>query len=213
MKLKNGIMLLLAAFIWGTAFVAQTVGMDYVGPFTFNGVRCFIGAFTLAIVCLIMELIKKNKGGALAEEKSEAEKKLQRKHLIQGGICCGLILFIASSLQQVGLVYTAPGKAGFITACYIVLVPIIGLFLKRKTGWLIWVAVVLAVAGLYFLCITEALTINRGDIYVLLCALMFSFHIIAVDHFSPLVDGVKLSCSQFLVTGILSLPFIFGMET
>ncbi len=202
MKTKNGLILFLTAFIWGTAFVAQSVGMDYLGPFSFNGIRSLVGG--LALIPCIAVLDR-------ADRKSEEEK--DRKTLIIGGICCGLCLFAASSLQQIGIQYTTVGKAGFITAFYIVLVPVLGIFLKKRIGWKVWVAVALSLAGLYFLCITEAFTIGKGDVYVFLCALIFSIHILVIDYFAPKTDGVKMSCIQFFVVGILSLPFIAAYES
>lgn len=202
MKAKNALMLILTAFIWGTAFVAQSVGMDYLGPITFNGVRSIIGGIALLPCILLLQRMngKGDTGGS-------------RKELITGGIACGLLLFIASSLQQMGIQYTSAGKAGFITAFYIVIVPVLGLFLKKRIGWKVWSAVVLALAGLYFLCITEKFTIGKGDILIFLCALVFSLHILVIDYFSPKVDGVKMSCIQFFVCGFVSLPFMFALET
>jgi len=203
MKLKNAFMLILTAFIWGTAFVAQSVGMDYLGPFTFNGVRNFIGAMAL-LPCIA--LLNKLEGTKKTESGGT------KKDLLTGGILCGLFLFVASSLQQIGLQYTTTGKAGFITAFYIVLVPVLGIFLGKKTGWKVWIAVLLSVLGLYFLCITEKFCIGRGDILIFLCALIFAGHILVIDYFSPKVDGVKMSCIQFLVCGIASLIPMFILE-
>ena len=205
MRPKNACMLLLTAFIWGTAFVAQSVGMDYLEPFTFNGVRCLIGAIAL-LPCIWFFNRGKEKENKVNDENA-------KRDLIKGGIACGILLFAASSLQQIGLVYTAAGKAGFITAFYIVLVPVFGIFLHKKIGWKVWTAVAIALAGLYFLCITEAFTIGVGDIYVFLCALIFSVHILVVDYYAPKVDGVKLSCIQFLVAGIVSIPFMLILES
>ncbi len=207
MKAKNAGMLMLTAFIWGTAFVAQSVGMDYLGPFTFNGIRSIIGGIALLPCILLLQKIN-GKQGSISGDKS-----VDRKNLIAGGVACGLLLFAASSLQQIGIQYTTAGKAGFVTAFYIVIVPVLGIFLKKKIGWKVWVAVVLALAGLYFLCITDGFTIGKGDIYVFLCALIFSAHILVIDHFSPKADGVKMSCIQFFVCGIVSLPFMFALET
>ena len=205
MRPKNAAILMLTAFIWGTAFVAQSVGMDYLGPFTFNGVRSLIGAAALLPCIWLLQILNK-KEGTVKEEGS-------RKDLIIGGIACGLLLFAASSLQQIGIQYTSAGKAGFITAFYIVIVPVLGIFLHKKIGWKVWIAVLLALAGLYFLCITEKFTIGKGDIFIFLCALVFSLHIMVIDHFSPMVDGVKMSCIQFLVCGIVSIPFMVLTET
>lgn len=197
MKLKNSLLLLLTATIWGVAFVAQSAGMDYVGPFTFNCARCLIGALVLIPLILITDRGKK--------EGREAAPAGHKKILILGGICCGLALFLASNFQQFGIQYTTVGKAGFITACYIVIVPIMGLFLGKKCSPLIWGAVVMAVVGLYMLCMTGGSGgLNRGDVLMLVCAVLFSVHILVIDYFSPMTDGVKLSCIQFLVAGLLS---------
>lgn len=205
MRPKNAFMLILTAFIWGTAFVAQSVGMDYLGPFTFNGVRSLIGGVALIPCIWILQKLN-DKSDPVTEERN-------RKDLLIGGISCGVLLFAASSLQQVGIQYTTAGKAGFITAFYIVFVPVLGIFLGKKTGWKVWTAVILALAGLYFLCITEKFTIGKGDIFLFACALVFSLHILVIDYFSPKVEGVKMSCIQFLVCGIISLPFMFLLET
>ncbi len=215
MRLKNAMMLMLAAFIWGTAFVAQSVGMDYLGPFTFNGVRNFVGAFAL-LPCIWL-LDRLNGKGAKKEspEGKDAQGSApgEKRDLLLGGICCGTVLFVAGSLQQVGLQYTTVGKAGFITACYIVIVPVCGIFLHKKIGGKVWVAVALSLIGLYLLCITEKLTIGKGDILVFLCALVFTMHILVIDYFSPKADGVKMSCIQFFVCGVLSLVPMFVLET
>ena len=203
MKLKNAILLFITAAIWGVAFVAQSVGMDYVGPLTFNCVRSLMGGVVLIPLCLFMDRRKHAAENGSAE--SQAAWAAERKTLITGGICCGLALCLASNFQQFGIQYTTVGKAGFITACYIVIVPVIGLFFGKKCSPLMALAVVLSLAGLYLLCMTGGNGgINRGDILVLICAFLFSVHIMVIDHFSPMVDGVKMSCIQFFVSGILS---------
>lgn len=203
MKLKNAILLFITAAIWGVAFVAQSVGMDYVGPLTFNCVRSLMGGVVLIPLCLFMDRRKHAAENGSAE--SQAARAAERKTLITGGICCGLALCLASNFQQFGIQYTTVGKAGFITACYIVIVPVIGLFFGKKCSPFMALAVVLSLAGLYLLCMTGGNGgINRGDILVLICAFLFSIHIMVIDHFSPMVDGVKMSCIQFFVSGILS---------
>lgn len=194
-------MLLLTATIWGTAFVAQSVGMDYVGPFTFNMLRCLIGG-----IVLIPYIFLSNKvSGSEKKRIEERETKSEKKTLITGGICCGILLALAMNFQQVGIQYTTVGRAGFITACYIIIVPLIGMtFFGKKCRSTIWAAVVLALIGLYLLCITEEFDIGQGDFLVLVCSFLFSLHILVIDHFSPLVDGVKMSCVQFFVAGIVS---------
>ena len=202
MKPKNAIMLLLTSLIWGTAFVAQSMGMDYLEPFTFNGVRSLIGGIALLPCIWLLERIN-----------GKTQVSGSRKDLICGGIACGLLLFAASSLQQMGIQYTTAGKAGFITAFYIVFVPVLGIFLKKTAGWKVWISVLMALVGLYFLCIKEGFSIGKGDMFIFLCALVFSVHILVIDHYSPKVDGVKMSCIQFFVCGIASIPFMFLTET
>ncbi|EOS75269.1 hypothetical protein C817_04404 [Dorea sp. 5-2] len=216
MKTKNAILLILTAFIWGTAFVAQSVGMDYLGPFTFNGVRSLIGgAALLPCIWFLGVLNGKDTAGKDADGKPDEKASVPsgRKELVLGGIACGVLLFGASSLQQLGIQYTTAGKAGFITACYIVIVPVLGVFLGKRIGWKVWLAVATALVGLYFLCITEKFTIGKGDVLIFVCAIVFSLHILVIDYFSPKVDGVKMSCIQFFVCGIVSLPFMFVLET
>lgn len=205
MKTKNAFMLVLTAFIWGTAFVAQSMGMDYLGPFTFNGVRSLIGGAALLPCIAFLKLLNGKNAAASING--------NRKDLLIGGIACGLLLFAATSLQQIGIQYTTAGKAGFITAFYIVIVPVLGIFLRKRIGWKVWIAVVIALFGLYFLCITEHFTVGKGDILIFVCALIFSLHILVIDRFSPKVDGVKMSCIQFFVCGIASMPFMFVLET
>lgn len=197
---RNSLLLLLTATIWGIAFVAQSVSMDYIGGFTFNSIRSLIGSLTLLPVIL---LLNKQKS---AEEKNRPQTSSSQKLLITGGIYCGIILCLASNFQQFGIKYTTVGKAGFITACYIIIVPVIGIFLRKKCSPFIWIAVILSLCGLYLLCLTpgEGFAIGKGELLVLICAFLFSIHILVIDHFSPLVDGVKMSCIQFFVCGILS---------
>lgn len=205
MKTKNAFMLLLTAFIWGTAFVAQSMGMDYLGPFTFNGVRSLIGGAAL-LPCIVLLDRMNGKGGKKKHAGS-------RRDLVFGGVLCGILLCAASSLQQIGIQYTTAGKAGFITAFYIVIVPVLGIFLKKKTGWKVWTAVIIALIGLYFLCIKEGFSIGKGDMLIFACAMVFSIHILVIDYFSPKADGIKMSCIQFFVCGLISLPFMFLLET
>ncbi|MGN0466505.1 MAG: DMT family transporter [Lachnospiraceae bacterium] len=203
-KIQSSLILLLTASIWGIAFVAQSVGMDYVGPFTFNAVRSIIGGIVL-IPCIFFL----NK---LSEKEKKYDSSKEKNLLLTGGICCGIFLCAASNFQQIGIKYTTVGKAGFITACYIILVPILGIFLGKKTGKMIWLSVVLAVIGLYLLCISGSFSIGKGDFFVLCCAFLFAVHILIIDYFAPKTDGVKLSCIQFLVSGILSSIFMFLFE-
>lgn len=212
--LRQSMLLLLTAAIWGVAFVAQSVGMDYVGPFTFNTVRSLLGGIVL-IPCIV--LLKRinvgSKDTAGAAEHASGDPAGQRKVLLTGGVACGVLLCIASNLQQFGIMYTSVGKSGFITAMYIVLVPVLGIFLKKKAGIKIWCSVAIAVGGLYLLCMTDSgFSIQKGDLLLLLGAVIFSFHILTIDYFSPKVDGVKMSCIQFFTCGILSMVCMFLFE-
>ena len=195
-RIRQNVFPILAALIWGTAFVAQSVGADYVEPFTFNAARAAIASVFLLVLCLVMRGRKKEAGAPVNTG--------SRRDLLVGGVCCGTALAAATALQQKGLETTTSGKAGFITALYIVLVPIVGIFLKKMPPKTIWVSVALAVVGLYCLCINEGFTIATGDLYVLMCAFCFTAHILIIDHFTQKVDGIELSCAQFFVMTILS---------
>lgn len=197
-KVRNSCLLVLTAMIWGAAFVAQSTGGDAIGPYMFNGIRSLIGGAVLLPVIMLLDRLH------LTSRRPETKE--QKKVLLMGGIACGIMLCLASNLQQVGMYLgVSAGKAGFLTACYILLVPILGLFLKKKCGWNIWIGVLLAIAGLYLLCMKGSLTLQLRDSLVLICALCFAVHILVVDHFSPLVDGVRMSCIQFFVCGALSM--------
>lgn len=197
-KLRNSLLLVLTAMIWGAAFVAQSTGGDAIGPYMFNGIRSLVGGIVLLPVIALLDKLQ------LTSRRPQTTE--QKKNLLMGGIACGIMLCIASNLQQVGIYLgVSAGKAGFLTACYILLVPILGIFLKKKCGWNIWVGVLLALIGLYLLCMKGSFSLQLRDGLVLFCALSFSVHILVVDHFSPLVDGVRMSCIQFFVCGILSL--------
>lgn len=208
-KVKSSLLLLLTALIWGSSFVAQRTGIEYIGPFTMNSIRSFLGALVLLPVIKVMDIQKRSKSTETVSQTQE-EKNKSRKDLILGGICCGIALTIASSLQQIGMLYTTAGKSGFITALYILIVPIIGLFMKKHVGIKTWIGVALAVLGMYFISVQEGFSISRGDFLTFLCAIVFAIHILIIDHFSPKVDGVKLSCIQFAVCGILcACPMVF----
>lgn len=204
-RIRQNVLPVLAALIWGTAFVAQSVGAGYVGPFTFNAARSGVAFLFLLVMCAVLRAVRKGRAAA-AQSTSW-------KDLAVGGLCCGAALTMATNLQQKGLETTTSGKAGFITALYIVIVPVMGIFLKKKAPKTIWISVVLAVAGLYCLCMTEDLTITGGDFYILLCALCFSVHILVIDYFTQKVDGVELSCAQFLVVTVLSSIGMAATET
>lgn len=196
--MQSNLMLLLTAMIWGFAFVAQQKGMDYVGPYTFNAVRNAIGAGMLFLLLPILDRIR-------YRDYEDRGRKMDYggKALLAGGVICGVLLAVATSFQQIGLMYTTVGKSGFITAMYIIIVPILGFFIGRRISPLLILSVVIAVVGIYMLCMTgDSLTLGKGDFLTLLCAVCFSFQIMAVDHFSPKVDGVRLSLMQFMVCSI-----------
>ncbi len=212
---KGNILLFTTAFIWGCAFVAQVSAMDTIGPFTFGFTRNLIGAFFLIPIIYFFSR-SKNKSNESFNTKpsiSIKEKFSNNRNLIIGGLSCGVALFIAGSIQQIGLQHTTAGKGGFITALYIVFVPICGMFLKKKVSPIIWGCVAMAGLGLYLLTIKNTLTIEFSDLLVLLSAIGFAIHILIIDHFSPLADGIKLSCIQFFVVSILSFIFMLFTES
>lgn len=222
-KLRNTFFLFLTAMIWGAAFVAQSVSMDYIGPFTFICLRSVIGGLFLIPVIIVLDGIRKKSQNESADVvnsenilhiETEEKQRLswKNKQLIEGGIVCGIFLFFANCFQQTGIQYMTVGKAGFITTFYIIIVPLIGLFFKKYCGILTWIGVVVALAGLYFLCITQKLTIQRGDALILCCSVLYAGQILAIDHYNPFVDGVKMSCIQFLTGGILGAVFMLLFE-
>lgn len=194
--LKSNLSLLLTAFIWGVSFVAQRAGMDYVGPFTFNAVRFALGAFS--IVPLII-LLNRNKSQNNKNSGSNP------KNTIKAGLIAGLFLFFGSSLQQVGIVYTTASKAAFITGLYIVIVPILGIFLKQRISVGSWLGAIMAVIGLFLLSVSEKFTISSGDLLVLIGAFFWAVHILLIDRFSIKVDALKLAFLQFITCSVLSL--------
>lgn len=200
--LRANLLLLLTATIWGTTFVAQGVAMDSMGPFTFNAVRLVLAVIVLLpAIRLLDRLFEKRNGHKPPTMKTMT--KDQKRSLILGGVVCGVVLSGGMAFQQYGMVYSSPGKAGFITALYIVLVPVAGIFFRHRARTIVWIAVGLCLAGLYFLTVTEALTIGFGDVLLLICALFFTAHILVIAHFSPQVDGVRLSCLQFIVAAVI----------
>ncbi|MGN0159439.1 MAG: DMT family transporter [Brotaphodocola sp.] len=207
-SLRSSLLLTLTALIWGVAFVAQSEGMNYVGGFTFIAARYLIGGAVLIPCIFLLRKLNADQWQCLNTE----ERKKKNHTGIIGGICCGAALLVASSLQQFGIYYTTVGKAGFITALYIVIVPLFGLFLKKKVGLNIWVSVGVAAIGMYLLCITEGFSIGKGDFLVLLCAVAFSFHILIIDYFSPKADGVLISCVQFFTAGVIGTVLMFLYE-
>lgn len=199
--LKSNMLLLLAAAIWGVAFVAQRVGMEHVGPFTFNGVRFALGSLSL----LPLIFYYRNKPRQVTSNPPRG--------VIWAGFLAGLILFTAASLQQIGLIYTTAGKAAFITCLYIVLVPILGIFLKQYVSMITWLSSVLAVIGLYLLCVKESFSISYGDLLQLVGAFFWAVHILLIDYFASRVDVLKLSFFQFVTCAILSITTAFLFET
>ncbi|MBE6767091.1 MAG: DMT family transporter [Ruminococcaceae bacterium] len=192
---KQNIFAILAAVIWGTAFVAQKVGAESVPPLTFNAIRSLMAVVVLAIISFIMLKMERKKG---------TYEPVNHKKLILGGFLCGLFLTLATAFQQASLSEESAGKAGFVTALYIVIVPILGLFLKKKVPIVVWLGVLLAVCGLYFLCVTDGFVFAKSDIYLIMCALMFAIQIMFVDYFVSFVNGVLLSLVQFITMTILS---------
>ncbi len=205
------LLLLLAALIWGVAFVAQSVGMDYMGPFTFNGARFLMGSAVLVPVILFRRKKADPAGGGQARTDRSGAKENAGKAALMGGVCCGLALCPAALFQQFGILYTTVGKAGFITTLYIILVPLAGIFMKKTPSSRIWTGAALAAFGFYLLCIKEGFSLSRGDALVFIGSVLFTVHILVIDHFSPKADGVELSCIQFLTAGVISsvLAFVF----
>ncbi len=192
-QIKGSAQLLFATLIWGGAFVAQSVGMDHLGPMSFQAVRSILAVAALLPMIALMD---RSPGTYIPRWKA--------KDLWKTGLLCGLALFVAQSLQQVGLLYTEPGKAGFITAMYIVLVPVFGLFLGRKCGLRIWISVALAVVGLYLLSCVGVTKINIGDLLILVSAAAFAVQILLIDILAQSIDGLRLNCIQFMVVTVLS---------
>ncbi len=220
------ILFLITALIWGCAFVAQSVAAGLVGPFTFQSIRSLLGFLVLLPVIAIMDAARKRRGegnigveanvGAERTASAEGDARSSRRELIKAGVLCGIFLTIASILQQYALTIGAPaGKAGFITAFYLLLVPVFGLiFLHKKTRPAIWLCVAIALAGLYFLCAAGLGSggIARSDIFLILCAVCFAVQILTIDHYVQRVDGVKMACIEFLTSAILSGIFMLIVE-
>lgn len=202
-KWKGNSLLLLTALVWGVSFISQSKGVETISPLAFNGIRSMLGGLVLLPVIALLDFNKKRKGQPIYKI---------NKELLAGGIVCGVLLCLASTLQTAGMVYTSPGKAGFITALYMVIIPIIGLLTGKKPRPVILLSVMIAIVGLYLMCIDSKFTINKGDIMIFICAFLFAGHILAVDYFSPRVDGVKLACLQFFVCGMINLICMFFLE-
>ena len=204
-RLRANILLFIAAFIWGTAFVGQRLGVNVLHGCTFNGIRSAIGCIALLPVIFFMDGKAKKEG---------TYKKDNPATLILGGIVCGIFLFAASTAQTVAMVDADEGKAGFMTTMYLIIVPLLGIFTGKRIRPIVWISVVFAVIGLYFLCMEKGakFTFDKSEILLIFCAFIFSLHILAVDYFSPKVNGVKLSCLQFLVVFVISLVYIVFVD-
>ena len=204
-QLRGTIYILMATIIWGSTFVAQSSVSEKIPTFTFQGIRSLVGVIFLAVLSLILDMISKKRG--TYQEPSRQETKL----LLGGGLVCGIVLFGAMNLQQFGMHYgTEAGKAGFITAMYMLIVQVLGLFLKKKVPVNVLAGICMAVVGLFLLCMSDGMQgFVKGDIYVMLCAVVFAVHIMFVDYFAPKVDGVKLSLIQFIVAGVISCICMF----
>jgi drug/metabolite transporter (DMT)-like permease len=202
--MKSNLLLLLTAVIWGFAFVAQRAGMEFIGPFTFNSARFTLGSLSLIPLLLINQRRKFEKERFLP---------LNDKKLLYGGLSAGTVLFLGATFQQSGLVYTDAGKAGFITGFYVILVPILGLFINQKTSLLTWLGAIVAIVGLYFLSVNETFDINIGDILVLIGAFFWAIQILVIGHYSTRVDPFQLAFSQFVVCAVFSFIVALISET
>lgn len=210
-RLKGALMLLLTALIWGAAFTAQSKGMESVEAFTFNGIRMTLGAAVLFPCIIINDRLRVRK----MTDRQREEKRLRDKNAVKYGCLLGIVFFAASNIQQHAFIYTSSGKIAFITALYIFFVPMLGLFIRKRTPLLTWLCVLLGFAGLYFLCVKpgEIGEINKGDLLALGCAAVFAVHILMIERFTAKADGLKLSAMQFLVGGTLSGIAMFIFET
>ncbi|MBQ4037561.1 MAG: DMT family transporter [Clostridia bacterium] len=202
-KLKGNLLLLFTAVVWGASFIAQSKGVEQVSPVAFIGIRSLLGSAVLLPVILFLDRRRKKKGREVMG---------WNKPLWLGGILCGLFLCAATTLQTMGMVETSPGKAGFITALYMVIIPLCQIFRGRKPSSAVLVSVLLAVGGMYLMCIGGSFTLNRGDLLIFACAFFFAGHILVIDHFSPMVDGIKLSCVQFFVCGLINTCWMLLFE-
>lgn len=210
--LKGSLILVLTAVIWGSAFVAQSVSTGFIGTFTFNFLRSVLAMIVLLPVIFISDKIKARENKINGIVPASADRKKSGRTLLTAGVICGVILFLAMALQQEGLKYTTAGKAAFITTLYIVFVPIVGMFIGKKPGMSVWIAVTIAALGAYLLCISESFSIGFGDFLVFLCAVCYSAHILVVDRFVDKIDGVQLSFVQFAVVAVLSVFPMFIAE-
>ena len=223
-QMVGSLLLLLTAMIWGTAFVGQRVGMDSIEPVTFNAARMALAAVVVGTLAVVLRRNKKDvslnavsektlHAAAANDSRAEDENAAQWSNTLKGGISCGLFLTAGSVFQQMGVVYTSAGKAGFITAMYMLLVPILNYILfKKKNTWLVWLAVFIGVGGMYLLCVKEDFSLTRGDILVCICALMFSGHILCCDYFVKLASPIELAAIQFATAAVVSAVVAFLFE-
>ncbi len=195
-KLKGNMLFFLIALVWGVSFISQSKGVELIPPVAFNGIRSLLGGIVLLPVIFFLDRAKKKKGTPIYKID---------KTLIIAGVLCGILLCIASTLQTAGMVYTSPGKSGFITALYMVIIPFTYLFMGKKLRPVMIISVLIAVTGLYLMCIDSDLSINKGDVLTFICAFVFAGHILVIDYYSPKVDGVKLASIQFFVCGIINI--------
>ncbi len=194
------VLLVITSFIWGTTFVAQSDAMDHIGPFTMNGLRTLIAVIVLFPTLLVADKLQ-NKRPTLLGTTDKKEK----KKVLLAGLLCGVFIAFASTIQQFGIAYTSIGKSGFLTTLYVVFVPLIALIFGKRIKWNGWIAVVLALVGMFFICIEKDEPINIGDILTIISALFFAIHIMLVDHYVEKIDGIRLSCMQFVVCSVLCL--------
>lgn len=207
-RLQGTLILALAALVWGVSFVSQSESMNFIEPNTFNGIRTLLGCVSLLPIIFVRNMQKK-KSGTYTPMSGE-----EKANLIKGGIACGIFLCIASTIQTYGLKYTTAGKSGFITALYMIFVPIVSVVLGKKIRPLVAVSIIIALFGMYFLCIKKgSFEINKGDILTLICSVVFTFHILTIDRFSEKTDGVHLSCMQFFVGGVINIIVMFLIES
>ncbi len=207
-KALGNILLILTAFIWGTAFVGQRQGMEHIGPITFNACRMALAALSIGTVSFVLG----KRDAKKQQDMSEQNRKDYQKNTVIGGVCCGFFLTIAALFQQMGMVYTTAGKGGFITAMYILLVPVINWILfRKKSRPLVWIAVLMGIVGIYLLCVTEGFILEKGDALVMVCPFFFAGHILCCDFFVQRANPVKMSAIQFLTVTVLStiLAFVF----
>ncbi len=197
-KTGSDLLLLITAIIWGFAFVAQRAGMEFTGPFTFNACRFLLGGLLLIPIALA--------------QKPKQFSKFQMQYSVKGGIWCGLLLFGGASLQQIGMIYTTAGNAGFITGFYVVMVPIFGLIFSQKTRLNVWIGAVLALFGIYFLSVNENFTASKGDIYVFMSAFIWAFHVLIISKYAPIGNAIVIAVIQFIICGLLSLTFAIFSE-